>query len=438
MRILLVDAEGLGLSFASRCASAGHSVRWYEKVKPAEPDDTGIGFGVEKIKNWLSSVRWADLIFATGNCDFVARLETFGKRGFPYYGPSVASADLEIKRGVGMAFLQKHGIEVPPHQTFKTLGEAERFVWKNERRWVFKTLGDCEDKSLSYCSKSPADMIARLRRWQEMKMNPKGPVILQEFIDGIEIGVSRWMGKAGWVSPPNVNFEYKKLSSGNYGPNTGEMGSVLVYEMGEKLATDVLNPLEKGLVELGHLGDIDVNCIVDKNGKAWPLEFTARTGWPAFNVMLEAHKGDPAEWMRDAIHGKPNLDVSFDVAVGLVIAIPRFPYPNEDPKYSHGHPLYGMHRGNAKHLYPQQVKIEKMPDMDGEKVVERNLWVSTGEYVAVACALGSTVSVAAKRAYKTVEEVSIADMMVRDDIGEGLRDSLPELHKHGYATSVNY
>jgi len=52
--------------------------------------------------------------------------------------------------------------------------------------------------------------------------------------------------------------------------------------------------------------------------------------------------------------------------------------------------------------------------------------------------LGKTVKKACERAYGTLDEVHIPNMMYRDDIGEKLKKTLPELHKHGYATGFQY
>jgi phosphoribosylamine--glycine ligase len=438
MRLLIVDQDGCGLSFAWRCSLAGHKVRLFLRKDPKLDPTQGDGFPVTKVDNWLNHVKWAELIFTTNNGKYVPQLDSLKRQGYPYFGPSVASQNLEIKRGEGMDFLRKNGVDVPRFETFKNLKEAESFVWKNEKRWVFKTLGDNEDKSLSYCSKSPADMISRLQRWQKMGMNPKGEVMLQEFIPGIELGVSRWMGKDGWVSDPCLNWEHKKLMSGNYGPNTGEMGTVMVYQKKDKLDDDILNPLEKELLKLGHLGDIDLNCIIDEKGKAWPLEFTNRCGWPAFNLMMEQHKGDPCNWMRDAILGKRSLEVSYEVGVCVVLAQPDFPYSDRTIEEKQGIPIYGVTKSNQRHIQPQGVRIENMPDMEGEKVIERPIWTTAGEYVAVVTSLGPTVNVSRNRAYKTVKEVQIPDMIVRDDIGKGLEESLPKLQKMGYCKEIRW
>lgn len=439
MRVLLVDQDAVGLAFALKCLKAGHAVRWFIAPKKSNNQDIGKGFkGIEKIDNWVTSAPWADLIWCSSNDQYLEKLDLFKKQGKACFTPSAQSAKLEIKRAEGMKFLEKMGIETPPFQQFNSLKEAEAHVWKTEERFVFKTLGDNEDKSLSYCAKSPADMIARLQRWQKLKMNPKGPVMLQQFIPGIEFAVSRWVGKEGFIGQFNSNFENKKLLSGNAGPNCGESGTIQKYVTECKLGNEVLQPLEEELVKMGHLGDVDVNCIVDDKGKAWPLEFTMRCGWPAFNIMLAEHKGDPAQWMKDACEGKDTMEVSPQVACGVVIAQPDYPYDNKPIEETSGLPIYGINDKNRASVMAQSVKLEKLPDMQDDKIVEREMWTTAGSYLAVVTALGKTVKSACERAYATIDELHVSDMIYRDDIGESLKKSLPELQKHGYATEFKY
>ncbi len=439
MRLLIIDHDAVALAFALRCVKAGHAVRWYIKPKESNNQDVGSGFkGLEKIDNWVASVKWADLIWCSSNDAYLPKLDALRKNGVKVLAPSARSAALEIKRSEGMKFFEDHGIKVPQYQQFNSLRHAEVHVRKVERRYVFKTLGDNEDKSLSYVSKTPADMIARLQRWQKLKMNPKGPVMLQEFIPGIEFAVSGWLGTEGFLKHFNENFENKKLLSGNCGPNCGEAGTVMKYVQSSLLAKSVLAPLEDSLQGLGHLGDVDVNCIIDEKGKAWPLEFTCRPGWPAFNIMLAAHKGDPVQWMLDACNGKDTLEVSPQVACGVVVAIPDYPYSNKTKAERADIPIYGITDKNRAHVAPQSVKLAKQPTMSGDKVVEKDIWTSADDYLCVVTGLGKTVKKACERAYSTIKEIHVPDMMYRDDIGERLAKQLPKLHEFGYATEFHY
>lgn len=431
----MVDQDGVGLSIALRAAQAGHAVKWFIKPKPSNGQDAGKGFkGIEKIQNWVSHMQWADLVITTSNDDYIERLDMFKKKGFPVYAPSKASVNLEISRTDGMKMLEKAGIECVPYQTFKSMADAERHVRKAEERFVFKTLGDNEDKSLTYVSKSPADLIA----WMQRTPPPKGEVMLQTFIQGIELGVSRFMGSKGWVGQWNESFEHKKLMSGNYGPNTGEMGTVAYFTSDSKLGDETLDKIGDKLMELGHLGDVALGFMIDETGKPWPTEWTCRFGWPIMNMMLGATKGDPIQWMKDALDGKDTTTFSEDIGVCLVLAHADFPHGNAEECDTCGVPIYGITKGNQRHIHPQSVQMAVQPAMKGDKVVEEPTWTTAGDYVAVVTGFGKTVDQARRRAYKTMDQIHVSNPIIRDDIGEKMEEQLPKLHEMGYATHCRY
>lgn len=435
MNLLIVDQDNVGLSFALRAAQAGHSVKWFVKPRPTNNPDTGKGFkGVEKIPNWVPHVKWADLIMSTSNDDYIERLAHFKSKGFPVFAPSPESTHLEVSRADGMKLLEKAGIECVPYQTFKSMAEAEKHVRKTDERFVFKTLGDNEDKSLTYVSRSPADLVA----WMQRTPPPKGEVMLQTFIKGIELGVSRFMGKNGWVGQWNESFEHKKLMSGNFGPNTGEMGTVAYFTEDSKLGEDTLGKLGDELMALGHLGDTALGFMIDEKGKPWPTEWTCRFGWPISNMMLGATKGDPVMWMKDAIEGKDTTSFTEDIGVCLVLAHSDFPHGNADKSETSGVPIYGITKGNQKHVHPQSVQMMSLPDMDGEKMTERPMWATAGDYVAVITGYGRNIEQARRRAYKTADQIHVSNPILRDDIGEKMKEQLPKLHAMGYATHCNY
>jgi phosphoribosylamine-glycine ligase len=254
------------------------------------------------------------------------------------------------------------------------------------------------------------------------------------------MGVSRFMGSKGWVGQWNESFEHKKLMSSNYGPNTGEMGTIAYFTEQSKLGRDTLGKLEDELLRRGHRGDTALGFMIDDKGKPWPTEWTCRLGWPIANMMLGATKGDPVEWMRDALQGKDTTTFSEDIGCCLVLAHGDFPHGNFTKKQVSGVPVYGVTKGTAIHVHPQAVQIMKLPDQgpDGKGIVEREMWATAGDYVAVITGYGASVSQAAKRAYGTVEKLHVANPIVRDDVGEELRTQLPALHALGYALHCQY
>ena len=439
-KILIIDSDGVGLSFAWRCAQAGHEVKWFLADKPSISKETGDGYkGIEKVANWVAHVKWADLIFPTSNDMFIERLAFFKAKGAPVFAPSPQSAELEINRKIGLDVCESVGLHVAPYKTFKTMEEAKKHVLKTSARYVFKTMGDNENKALTYCSKNPADMIGWMDRMIRLKQQPVGDVMLQDFVEGgTEFGVSRWLGSKGFVGPWNESFEHKKLMPGNYGCNTGEMGTIAAFVNESKIGEETLAKLEKELLKRGHSGDVALGFMIDPKGTPWVLEWTCRPGWPIFNMMLGATEGDPVQWMIDALNGKDTTTFKKDVGCCLVLAHGDFPHGNATKKEVSGVPVYGVTKGNKKHLHPQSIKIDVMPDMDGNKMVERPIWNTSGDYVLVVTGYGKDVKQSAERAYKTAKQLHVSDMVLRDDIGEGMEEQLPLLHKHGYATHFEF
>jgi phosphoribosylamine--glycine ligase len=197
----------------------------------------------------------------------------------------------------------------------------------------------------------------------------------------------------------------------------------------------MLEPMAPILKTLGHRGDFAVGAMIDKSGKAWPLEFTARCGYPAFFIQMASHRGDPAKWMRDLLDGKDSLKVSNDVAIGVVMAQPHFPYNESKPEKVEGNPITGIEEvGDAAHLVG--VMRGKGPAMKGGKVVDAPTYQTTGEMVLVMTGLGKTIEKARKRVYGAVDQIHYPDRMYRTDIGEKVAKALPALHRHGYAMDL--
>lgn len=441
MRVLLIDTDRCGLDFAYRCVQADHDVRWYNRSVDGEAFKDGQGFpGIAMVKDWRESMKWAKdgLVWTSSNGKFLKELDQWKQHGFPVFAPSFESAQLEISRSKGMDLLKQCGMSIPKYTMFNSLDEALKFAWKATQPYVFKTMGDCEDKSLSYVAKTPADLVGRIQRWIKDGLKIKGPCMLQERVDGVEFAVSCWFGPDGPLPDKwNINFEHKKLMPGNYGPNTGEMGTVIQYTKQSKLADAVFTPkLVAALRKLRHLGDVDVNCIVDKDGTPWPLEFTCRPGWPFDWIVDETHPEDPAEWKRDLLLGKDSLKVSYDVAIGNVIATPPFPYDEHDDGQCMGLPVQTPK--NWRGIHPVNMMLDKGPAMEGEKVVEKDIFKTTGDYVMVCVGIGKTVMAAKKATDKIIGQVQVPNMIVRNDIGMGLEKVLPTLHKLGYAENMEF
>src|SRR6185312_11105518 len=438
MNVLILDVEQLGLDFALRGAEAGHSVRLY-RYMPKKPERYGEGFKeITLVDDFRPSMEWAKdgLIVLTGNFVLTRELDRWREFGYPIFAPTYQSARIEIDRMHGMKTAEAAGLAIPEYHVFSGLEETEAFARKSDQAWVFKPGGDEENKALTYLSSDPADMVGWLRRQIAAGKSMK-QCLLQAKVDVLsELGVSGWMGPEGFLPDKwQVCVEHKKLMNGEIGPATGEQGTLTAYCEQDKLADEMLVPLEPILRTLGHRGDFSIGAIVDTKGKAWFLEVTARCGYPAWFIQMASHKGDPAKWMKDLLQGKDTLRVSYDAAIGVVMAQPRYPYNSSPPEMVVGNPISGVDEAKGN-VHFCSVMRGRGSFMDGGKIAEGPIYQTTGEYVLVCTGLGKTIESARKAVYRAAKEIKFPDRMYRTDIGEKVQKCLPELQKHGYLTEL--
>lgn len=439
MRVLIIDFDNTGLDIAWRAAEAGHEVRWWLPPNvDRSPVRTGDGFpGIVKVPKWQDSMKWAKdgiILNLFNDRKITAELDKWRSFGFPVFGPTTKSAALEINRGLGMSYFEKFGFEVPAYHTFPTIDAALSFAWKAQDPYVLKPMGDDADKSLTYVASDPADLVSFLEQKKRHGAKVKGELMLQEKVNLImEVGISAWMGKEGFLAPRNVNVEHKKLMNEDFGPNTGEQGTLCKYftDTKDSILADALAKFEPDLVKLGHTGDFDIGGAIDEKGRFVPFEVSARMGWPSTFILLQCHKGDPVEWMKAALDGDDILEVDERCAVGVVMAKPPYPNKNEHPADSVGSVVTGI-EDVWDQVSPVELMIETGPVMRDGKVSRGPVYKTTGDYICCVTGLGSDVHDAIAKAYGAVEHIKYQDRMVRTDIAKALEKKLPKAQALGF------
>ena len=172
-----------------------------------------------------------------------------------------------------------------------------------------------------------------------------------------------------------------------------------------------------------YVGYIDINCIANSKG-IWPLEFTARYGYPTISIQMEGITSEWGQFLSDIGHGNDTqLKTKKGYQVGVVVAIPPWPFEDEKAfkKYSEGatilfkrQALDGIHIGEVKQ--------------------ENGDWHIAGNsgYALVVTGSGATMSDAINRAYQNVSNVMIPNMFYRSDIGQRWTHDSDMLISWGY------
>jgi phosphoribosylamine--glycine ligase len=434
LNLLVIDSKHAhGLDFVLRAQRDGHKVRWFF---PANDKNKFIGEGLTtKISDYAPSLGWADLVFLTDNTTYLHNMSAARKEGVAVCGASVESAEWELDRTHGMEMLRENGIDVPEYREFNDYDSAIRYVKKEARPFVSKPSGDA-DKALSYVAQTHIDLLYMLERWKASN-KLKGPFILQEKIDGIEMAVGGWIGPHGFNEGWCENWEFKKLCTGNLGCSTGEQGTVLRYVRASKLAKEVLLPLADDIRRTGHVGYVDVNCMIDAQGKPWPLEFTMRPGWPTFQIQQHLHTGDCVEWLANLTDGTDAGNLVYNtIAAGVVLSVPDYPYSHLTRKEVVGIPIYGITPETMEYIHCCEMMECEAPQETGGR---GKCLGTAGDYVLVMASSGATVREAQKDVYRRLNGLTVPNSpMWRTDIGDRLRKELPLLQKHGLAKGMSY
>jgi phosphoribosylamine--glycine ligase len=445
MKVLVLDnaGEASGLDLAVRALDADHEVRYwlppFKGLGGVRPYGDGM---VDKVQEWKRSMDWADLVVLTGNADSMDELGDWFGKGYPIFGCNPKAAQLECDRAKGQEVLEECGIETIPYQVVSSAKEALKVVKDSGTAWVMKPWGGECDKAMTYVSRDVDDAIFTISRW-EKEGRFKGQLMMQQKVEGVEVGISGMFGPGGWCEMVEESFEFKKFLNDDLGENTGEMGTVIRHVPRSKLFDMVLDPLTDYLHQVNYVGDCNINCIVDKKGRTWPLEFTLRLGWPDFCIR-QALIEEPIEWMADLLAGKDTFRPSTQIAVGVCLVHGDFPRGGDARAKDAlgtwaGYPIYGVTSRVERNLHWQEAMEGKVSMLVGDQVEEVKHVCTAGNYPLVVTGTGDTVQEAAQAAYAVAWGLHIpSNLMFRTDIGEALEAELPMLQRHGYCRGMKY
>ena len=397
----------MSIDLAYKLTLEENDVRFY--IQSQTEKDVGDGF-VQKVSSWEDHVDWADVIIFD-DIGFGKIADKLRSEGKSVIGGSTYTDKLENEREFGQQEMAKSGVSVLPSWNFSNFDEAIEFVKSNPGRYVIKPSGKAQnEKELLFVGQEEDgnDVIDVLTHYKKTWSGKIKIFQIQKFASGVEVGVGAFFNGKEFASPINVNFEHKRLFPGDIGPSTGEMGTSMLWTSKNKIFELTLEKMRPKLQESGYVGYIDINCIA--NGKGiYPLEFTSRFGYPTISIQMEGVIG---EWGRFLVqlagHEQVELRTKRGFQVGVVIAIPPFPFNDERTfkKYSEeAAVLFKKKNFDGVHL--------------GEVKKDENDWRIAGRsgYCLVVTGSGNTTEEARSQAYGRVANIMIPNMFYRTDIG---------------------
>ena len=422
-KFLFVSLDGLIADIAWQVVKEGHEVQLF--IESQSEREIGNGF-VPKTDEWEREVEWADVVVFDDVLGQGAKAQRLREADKLVVGGSPYTDRLEDDRAFGQQELKAAGVSIIPQDNFTSFDDAIAYVQANPNRYVIKPSGEAQNlKQLLFVGEEDdgKDVIQVLEDYKRAWAARIKEFQLQRRIVGVEVAAGAFFNGKEFVLPVNVNFEHKKLFPGDIGPSTGEMGTSMFWSEPNRIFNATLKKMEPKLKEERYIGYIDVNCIVNSNG-IYPLEFTARFGYPTISIQQEGMLTPIGEFLHKLAEGSiTRFKARSGFQVGVRIVVPPFPF--KDPE------TFETSSKDAVIIFKKPtregVHIEDVKSVDNE-------WLVTGTsgVVLIAVGLGPTMKAAQKQAYNRIENIMIPNMYYRKDIGDRWFEDFDRLHTWGY------
>ncbi len=423
-KFLFVSYDGLIADIAWEVVKEGQDVRFW--IKDPEEQEIAEGF-VPRSKDWKKDADWADVVVFDDVLGMGEMAQEVRKGGKLVVGGSPYTDRLEDDRAFGQQELKAAGVTIIPQENFTSFDDAIAYVQANPNRYVIKPSGEAQNyKRLLFVGEEEDghDVIQVLEDYKRAWSNRIKEFQLQKRIMGVEVATGAFFNGREFVTPICVNFEHKKLFPGDIGPPTGEMGTSMFWSEPNKVFNSTLKRMEPKLAEEGYVGYIDVNCIVNGNG-IYPLEFTARFGYPTISIQQEGLLTPIHEMLYRLAEGSTNrLRTRSGFQVGVRVVVPPFPYRDKETFESTSKDAVILFKTPSR----EGIHIEDVKQVNGE-------WLVTGTsgVVLIVCGIGPTMKQAQRQAYNRVRNVMIPHMYYREDVGDRWsEEDSDRLHAWGY------
>ncbi|WP_298475021.1 phosphoribosylamine--glycine ligase [uncultured Maribacter sp.] len=332
-------------------------------------------------------------------------------KDIPVIGPQKAAATLEGSKEFAKEFMYRHNIPTAKYESFTSANLEEGFAFLDTLKapYVLKADGLAAGKGvliLNDLQEAKDELKAML---VDSKFgNASATVVIEEFLDGIELSVFVLTDGEGYKVLPTAK-DYKRIGEGDTGLNTGGMGAISPVpfankEFMDKIHERVVVPTVEGLKKdnLPYKGFIFIG-LIKVNNDPLVIEYNVRLGDPETEVVVPRIKNDLVEVFQ-AVGNQTldNIDLQLDKRTATTIMTVSGGYPEA---YEKGKEITGY---NA---------MEDSLAFHAGTTIENNKVVTNGGRVMAITSFGKDYKEALKKSYQNIEKLHFDKMNYRKDIG---------------------
>jgi len=326
-------------------------------------------------------------------------------------GPRKIAAQLEGSKDFAKEFMFRHNIPTAAHRTFVKgqLKEAEEHLDRMTEPYVIKADGLAAGKGVIITNDKKEALRTIKGMLDGSSFGDAGQkVVIEQFLKGIELSAFLITDGEHFKILPSAK-DYKRIGTGDTGPNTGGMGAVSPAPFADKdfmqkVHDRVAAPTIRGLRKEGidYQGFLFMG-LMNVNGEPYVIEYNVRLGDPEAQCILPRLRSDLLDLFEGIASGtlsKCHVDVEDRTAVTIVMAAEGYP-----GKYATGEPILGLE--SVKDAYVFQSGTA----MKGDQLI------TNGGRVLSVTAFGKDLEQAIMATYRSAALINFEGRYMRLDIG---------------------
>ena len=333
-------------------------------------------------------------------------------RKVPVFGPSQGAAELESSKVFAKQFMARHGLPTARFEIAHDREAAEAAVRSIGLPVVLKADGLAAGKGV-LIPRDEAELAEALDVFfTERRFGASGDrVVVEEFLEGEEISFMV-LCDGERVLPLAACRDYKRLSEGDSGPNTGGMGAhspsgVLERDVATEILEGVVRPTIAGLAaEHRPLCGVLYAGLILGAGGARVLEFNVRFGDPECQALMLRLEDDLLPVLAAGAAGNfgtARLQWKKEASACIVLAADGYP----------ARPL----KGDVISGVAAASELEGVTVFHAGTAWRDDALVVAGGRVLNVCATGGSLRDALRRAYSGVQRIDWPGKVYRRDIG---------------------